>query len=104
MGSEISVALGLARYRAKQIISERWLASGHRLTEVNLLMSPTGPMPTWRSIPRCWRSRSKRFVRNPRFKNRWGASTSTVHILCTKWRTAHDSSYARRPSAGISTV
>jgi hypothetical protein len=28
------VALGLARYRAKQIVKERWVAKGHRITEV----------------------------------------------------------------------
>jgi hypothetical protein len=32
--SEHGVALTLARYRAKQIVKERWRALGHRLTEV----------------------------------------------------------------------
>jgi hypothetical protein len=31
---EHGVALTLARYRAKQIVKERWRAQGHRLTEV----------------------------------------------------------------------
>jgi hypothetical protein len=31
--SEYGVALTLARYRAKQIVKERWRALGHRLTD-----------------------------------------------------------------------
>jgi hypothetical protein len=34
--SEYGVALTLARYRAKQIVKERWIAKGHRLAEVEL--------------------------------------------------------------------
>jgi hypothetical protein len=36
MSADYGVALSLARYRAKQIVKERWVAKGHRITELRL--------------------------------------------------------------------
>jgi len=43
----------LARYRAKQIVKERWIAKGHRLTEVE--PRDGGPRVTSLRIRSYWR-------------------------------------------------